>query len=196
MSFPDLHIKLLSRIEIVFKNKEDLHSSRQMMIHFIHISVFCISTFFIGNFCYRNVTNLTAFTEGSSMFLTGVLSVVKLTSFTFKKSNFLDLHERIKDMYLTANGDSKKKLEKINKLISKIIQIYYTLACITCVFFMTLPTYSFLWTRYVVKPNVTIVRKVPINAQWVIFWIRPNPMWVMSIYIPQSPICRQFQDSK
>lgn len=171
MVVSDLHIKFLNRIKISFKEKETLFTSNQIIVHVIENAAFLTALFFFINYCFHHSSNLYTFTEGFSVFLTGFLSTAKNISFTLRKRSFFELNESIKRMSLKVTSSSKEKLENINQFTNKIVQLYYTLVCLTSVFFMCLPTYTFLWATYVSKSNATVIREVPLYAKLLFFLI-------------------------
>lgn len=165
MVVSDLHIKFLKRINISFQDERHLFSLEQKGVLLIELFVLILATFFNGNYCLQNVSNLNAFIEGFSVFLTAILSTAKAFSFTSKKASFFKLNEKINEMSRNVGGNSKEKLVRINEIIKSIVQLYYFCVCLTGVYFILLPTYSFLWEVYVVRTNETVVREVPMFAQ-------------------------------
>lgn len=165
MVVTDFHIKYLNRIQISFHNEKQLYSPKQLVVHFIENLFFFSTMIFIGNHCLHNLSNLNAFIEGFSVFLTGVLTITKSLSFTLKKTSLFELNKKITNMSLRADKKSQSQLLKINKIINSIVQLYYFCVCLTGAYFLILPTYSFLWQSYIVKPNTTILREVPMFAQ-------------------------------
>lgn len=165
MVVSDLHMKFLKRIKISFQDEGHLFALEQKVTLFIEHTTFILAVIFNGNYCLQNMSNLNAFTEGLSVFLTGILSTAKALSFTWKKTSFFKLNEKINEMSRKAGGKSKEKLLRINEIIKSIVKIYYFCVCLTGVYFILLPTYSFLWEVYVVKTNGTVIREVPMFAQ-------------------------------
>lgn len=135
------------------------------MTQFIELSALSLGLIFCGNYCFHKISNLNDFIEGLSVFLTAALSTAKAVTFTVKKTSFFKLNEKVDEMSMKASGRSKIKLLKINKIIDKIVQLYYFCVCLTGTYFIILPTYEFLWKVYVVKLNETVVREVPMFAQ-------------------------------
>lgn len=163
MVISELHCQILNRIKIDIDSKNNLYSRKQILLHYFQLFMVFCSMIFLGNFIWYHRFNVVLFTEGLSVFLTGILTLTKYISFFKKKRQFFDLNEQIKHLTSKVTDLNKRnRILKSNRLIVNIVRIYYISFCAMCTYYILLPNYTYIYEKYVVKPNATIVRVVPV----------------------------------
>lgn len=167
MVFSEIHLKFLNRIGIQIILKTQLFSWKQITFHILENFIFFSALVFIGNRCLHNLSNLVAFIEGFSLLLTGILTTAKNLGFIVHKNTFSELNEEIKELSMKVKKDVLKlRIIKINEFVHFIVRLYYICVCITGIYFIFLPTYTFLLQKYFLKSDLKNLRRdVPMYSQ-------------------------------